>query len=129
MLIKFNIIIFQSFLVLFFENIFIKNIKIKNKSKIGIKIVSARPRKMTIKRSFSKKSMLISTIKKLKIGVNSKNKSAIEIYLKILSILFILLFYQNLSLIVMKFNKRFTFKQLHSKNFLSVTRHVYQTIK
>ena len=89
MLIKFNIIIIQSFLVLFFENIFIKNIKIKNKSKIGIKIVSAKPRKMTIKRSFSKKSMLISTIKKLKIGVNSKNKSTIEIYLKILSILFV----------------------------------------
>ena len=74
MLIKFNIIIIQSFLVLFFENIFIKNIKIKNKSKIGIKIVSAKPRKMTIKRNFSKISMLISTIKKLKIGVNSKNK-------------------------------------------------------
>ena len=97
MLIKFNIIIIQSFLVLFFENIFIKNIKIKNKSKIGINIASAKPRKMTIKRSFSKISTLISTIKKLKIGANSKNKSTIEIYLKILSILFILVFYQNLS--------------------------------
>ena len=74
---------------------------IKNKSKIGINIASAKPRKMTIKRSFSKMFILIITIKKLKIGANAKNKSTIETHLKILSILFITLFYRKSSIITL----------------------------
>ncbi len=88
-------------MVLFLENIFIKNVMTKIKSQIGIKNMLIKMHIKLIANNRPSLSGFVKNMLKLKNRTNIKNKSAIEVHLKILSTLFITLFYQKSSIMTL----------------------------